>query len=211
MTVLADQAVPMRVKSQWFKSETPKSATEIAGAAAFIVFRIAQNSLKNMRHARFELPPGATYFAFLAEFLAFLTLVADRIAHGRGDERVAGRVHDGAGQSRRRVPRRQRVRACWARTPPDEVKRRFVALVNARSADYSDCRWSDAGPDYAFLRCLGHRVAEVMERHEQTWAVSQVIDSRGARRPPRRCSGRWPACWTTRRGGGERGARATGE
>ena len=27
------------------------------------------------------------------------------------------------------------------------------------------------------MRCLGHRVAEVMERHEQTWAVSQVIDS----------------------------------
>ena len=50
----------MRVKSQWFKSATPKSATEIAGAAAFIVFRIAQNSLKNMRQARFELPAGAT-------------------------------------------------------------------------------------------------------------------------------------------------------
>jgi hypothetical protein len=41
----------MRVKSHWFKSETPKSATEIAGAAAFIVFRIAQNALKNMRNA----------------------------------------------------------------------------------------------------------------------------------------------------------------
>jgi hypothetical protein len=166
----------MRVKSQWFRPATPKSATEIAGAAAFIVFRVAQNSLKNMRQARFELPAGPTYFAFLAEFLAFLVLCADRIAHARGDEpwriefttALANRVGTFLADNESSL---------LGLDAPEEVKRRFVALVNARSADYSDCRWSDAGPDYAFLRCLGHRVAEVMERHEQTWAVTQVIDS----------------------------------
>jgi len=166
----------MRVKSQWFKAETPKGATEVAGAVAFIVFRIAQNSLKNMRSARFELPPGATYFAFLSELLAFLTLGADRIAHRRGDE--AWRIEFTTAVA-------NRVGAFLADNEadllgaeaPEEIKRRFVALVNRRSDDYSDCAWSDDGPDYAFVRCLGHRVAEVMERHEQTWAVSQVIDS----------------------------------
>lgn len=166
----------MRVKSQWFKAETPKSATEIAGAVAFIVFRIAQNSLKNMRNARFELPPGAPYFAFIAELLAFLTLAADRIAHRRGDD--AWRVEFTTAVA-------NRVGAYLADNEadllgveaPEEIKRRFIALVNRRADDYSDCAWTDEGPDYAFIRCLGHRVAEVMERHEQTWAVSQVIDS----------------------------------
>ena len=46
----------------WFKSETSKGATEIAGAAAFIVFRIAQNSLKNMRQARFRTAGGRNVF-----------------------------------------------------------------------------------------------------------------------------------------------------
>ncbi len=166
----------MRVKSQWFKSEAPKSATEIAGAAAFIVFRIAQNSLKNMRNARFELPAGARYFAFLAEILAFLTLAADRIAHRRGDEawriafttalanRVGGFLADNESE-------------LLGIESPDAIKSRFVDLVNARSPDYADCGWSDAGPDYSFMRCLGHRVGEVVEQHEQTWAISQVIDS----------------------------------
>jgi hypothetical protein len=166
----------MRVKSQWFKAETPKGATEVAGAVAFIVFRIAQNSLKNMRNARFELPPGTAYFAFVAEILAFLTLAADRIAHRRGDE--AWRIEFTTAVA-------NRVGAFLADNEadllgaeaPEEIKRRFVALVNRRSDDYSDCAWNDDGPDYAFIRCLGHRVAEVMERHEQTWAVSQVIDS----------------------------------
>src|SRR5512137_2488306 len=76
----------MRIKSHWFRPGAAKSATDIAGAAAFIVFRIGQNALKNMRSAGYELPPGAPYFAFLAEFLAFLTAGADRIAHRRGDE-----------------------------------------------------------------------------------------------------------------------------
>jgi hypothetical protein len=166
----------MRVKSQWFKAETPKTATEIAGAAAFITFRIAQNSLKNMRKARFELPPGPVYFAFLAEFLAFLTLCADRIAHRRGDA---------AWRTEFTTALANRVGAFLADNEadllgadaPEAIKRRFIALVNRRSDDYSDCTWNDDGPDYAFIRCLGHRVAEVMERHEQTWAVSQVIDS----------------------------------
>jgi hypothetical protein len=166
----------MRVKSQWFRTEAPKSATEIAGAAAFIVFRIAQNSLKNMRHARFELPAGPRYFAFLAEILAFLTLAADRIAHRRGDD--AWRV-------RFTTALANRVGGFLAENEsdllgiesPDEIKRRFVALVNARSPDYAECGWGDDGPDYSFIRCLGHRVAEVIEQHEQTWAISQVIDS----------------------------------
>jgi hypothetical protein len=166
----------MRVKSQWFKAGAPKSATEIAGAAAFIVFRIAQNSLKNMRNARFELPPGAAYFAFLAEFLVFLTLCADRIAHRRGD--VAWRIEFTTALANRVGTYLADNEADLLRAQtPGEIKRGFIALVNRRSDDYADCAWTDAGPDYAFIRCLGHRVAEVMERHEQTWAVSQVIDS----------------------------------
>lgn len=165
----------MRVKSQWFKSETPKTATEIAGAAAFIVFRIAQNALKSMRSARYELPPGPAYFAFLAEFLVFLTLCADRIAHRRGD--AAWRTEFTTALANRiGVHLADNESELLGTDTPEAIKRRFVALVNDRADDYADCGWSDDGPDYAFYRCLGHRVAEVMESDERTWAVSQVIE-----------------------------------
>ena len=36
--------------------------------------------------------------------------------------------------------------------------------------------WDEDGPDYAFLRWLGHRVAEIMTEHDRTWAISQVIE-----------------------------------
>ncbi len=70
----------MRVKSQWFKSGKEKSPEEIAGAVAFISWRLAQNALKNTRRAHFDVAVGPQYFDFLREFLVFLIQVADRIA-----------------------------------------------------------------------------------------------------------------------------------
>jgi len=165
----------VRIKSRWFRSGTDKSAAEIASAAAFIVFRIAQNALKNMRAAGYELPPGAPYFAFLAEFLAFLTLGADRIAHARGDE--AWRVEFTTAMANRvgEFLAGNEADLLGADTP-EGYKRRFIALVNERSGDYAEFGWTDAGPEYGFLRCFGHCVAGTMAAHDQTWAVSQVID-----------------------------------
>jgi hypothetical protein len=165
----------MRIKSTWFKPGTAKNATDIAGAAAFIVFRIAQNALKNMRNAGYELPPGAPYFAFLAEFLAFLTLGADRVAHARGDQ--AWRVEFTTAMANKvgEFIAGNEADLLGADTA-DGYKRRFVALVNERSGDYAEFHWTDEGPDYGFIRCFGHCVAATMAAHDQSWAVSQVIE-----------------------------------
>ena len=165
----------MRIKSHWFRSDKPKSPEEIAGAAAFIISRVAQNSMKTMRAAKYELPPGPQYFAFVTEFLVFLTLGADRIAHRRGDE--AWRVAFTTAMA-------NRVGEILAENESDllgaataaEVKRRFVALVNQCSVECAGFDWGEDGPDYAFLRWLGHRVADIMTEHDRTWAISQVIE-----------------------------------
>jgi hypothetical protein len=165
----------MRIKSQWFKEGRPKSPEEIAGAAAFIVWRIAQNSLKTMRAARFDLPPGPRYFAFMAEFLTLLTLGADRLAHRRGDEAwrvafttaIANRVGEILAENESDL---------LGAASAAEVKRRFVALVNQCGQECAGFDWDEDGPDYAFLRWLGHRVADVMSEHDRTWAISQVIE-----------------------------------
>jgi hypothetical protein len=165
----------MRVKSTWFKAEAPKSPQEIASAAAFIIWRVAQNSLKTMRAANFELPPGPQYFAFLSEFLTFLTLGADRLAHARGDE--AWRVAFTTATANRvgEILAENESGLLGAATPAG-IKRRFIDLVNDCAADCAGFDWTAEGPGYDFLRWLGHRVAAVMEQHDKTWAISQVIE-----------------------------------
>ena len=86
-----DLMAKLRLKSQWFKTDAPKSPQETAGAMAFIVWRVAHNALTQMRSARFDIDIGAQYFAFMREWLVFLIQVVDRMAHERmaADERVA--------------------------------------------------------------------------------------------------------------------------
>jgi hypothetical protein len=165
----------MRIKSHWFRSDQPKTPEEIAGAAAFIISRVAQNSMKTMRAANYDLPPGPQYFAFLAEFLVFLTLGADRIAHRRGDE--AWRVAFTTAMANRvgEIIAENESDLLGAATAA-EVKRRFVALFNRCGEECAGFGWDEDGPDYAFLRWLGHRVADIMTEHDRTWAISQVIE-----------------------------------
>jgi hypothetical protein len=165
----------MRIKSHWFRPGAVKSAAEVASAAAFIAFRVAQNALKNMRKAGYELPPGPQYFAFLAELLAFLTLGADRIAYARGDEAWRVEFTNTMANKVGEFLAGNEADLLGADTP-DGYKRRFIALVNDRAADYAAFGWGGEGPDYGFLRCLGHLVADTMQAHDRTWAVSQVIE-----------------------------------
>ncbi len=147
----------MRIKSHWFRADRPKSPEEIAGAAAFIAWRVAQNALKTMRAAKYELPPGARYFAFVAEFLAFLTLGADRIAYRRGEHEwrvafttaMANRVGEILAENESDLVGAESA---------SDIKRRFVDMVNACAAECADFAWDDSGPEYGFLRYLGHRV-----------------------------------------------------
>jgi hypothetical protein len=165
----------MRVKSRWFKSQAPKTPAQIASAAAFIIWRVAGNALKTMRAARYELPPGPQYFAFMTEFLVFLTLGADRLAHARGDEAwriafttaVANRVGEILAENESEL---------LGAAPRSDVKRRFIDEVNARAAECAGFDWGSDGPAYDFLRYVGHRVAEVMDEKDRTWAISQVIE-----------------------------------
>lgn len=164
----------MRVKSHWFKPDRPKSPEEVAGAVAFIAWKVAQNALKRMRKAGFDIDPGPAYFAFLAETLVFCVQVAWRHAHGHFDEAgalafmtvlanrcgetLAGNHEDllgGPGQG--------------------AVKSAFIVRVNEALGEYADFGHGTDGPDFAFLRYYASRVAELMVEKDRHWTYDQVI------------------------------------
>jgi len=151
----------VRIKSHWFKDDKPRSAQQLAGAAAFIVWRVAQNALKRMRVARFDIDPGPQYFAFSSEFLVFLVQIADRIAYQRleASERVAFTTTLAT-----RLGEILEDNQTDLLGPPGEVgyRRRFISLFNECSPDYAEFRYDDSGPDFAFLRYLGNRLLEIM-------------------------------------------------
>jgi hypothetical protein len=163
----------MRVKSHWFKSGRDRTPQELAGAAAFIVWRIGENALKSLRSADFDIAADAQYFAFLAEFLIFLVQLADRIAyrHLNAEERatftsaLANRVGATLSENRSEL----------LGGAADAIKADFIALLNLRADDYANFEYEKDKDNFGFVRCLGLSLEGVMDERDRNWVTDQVM------------------------------------
>lgn len=162
----------MRVKSKWFKSGRAKTPQEIAGAMAFIVWRVGLNALKNTRKADFDVAVGAQYFAFLSEFLVFLVQIADRIAYIRlgGEDRaffttaLANRLAEILAENRSEL----------LGGAVGEHKSSFIAHLNRRAGEYAEFKYGSDGPEFAFVRYLGYCMLDVVVEKDKSWVVDQM-------------------------------------
>ncbi|MGE0358609.1 MAG: hypothetical protein AB7P08_17035 [Burkholderiales bacterium] len=169
---------PIRVKSTWFRPGRPRGATEVADALAFIIWRVAQNMLKSMRRAEFDIDPGPQYFDFLAEGVIFSIQVAWRLVHPRYDDAgradfmtaLANRTGDELAENRARL---------LGDEEPAAIKARFIDLLNRRTAEYADFGFGPEGPDFAFLRYFATVVSELMPDKDRRWTWDQVIAIEG--------------------------------
>jgi len=163
----------MRIKSKWFKNGREHTPQELAGAVSFVVWRIADNALKNTRKANFDVEVGNQYFAFLNEFLFFLIQVADRIAFRRLSQEarfaftstLANRVAETLAENQSRL----------LGGSQHESKRQFIDLLNQRADGYADFDYDEDGPSFRFTRYLGYCMNQVMSEKDSGWIIDQMI------------------------------------
>ena len=164
----------MRVKSKWFKGGREKTPQEIAGAAAFIIWRIGQNVLKNTRKADFDVAVGEQYFTFLSEFLIFLVQAADRVAYGRfsAEARVVFTT-----------TLAQRVAETLAENQGEllggeinEHKGNFIDRLNLRAGEYAGFEYGKDGPSFSFLRYLAHCMLDIVDERDKSWVIDQMME-----------------------------------
>ena len=173
----------MRIKSHWFRPGGGQTPAEQAGAMAFITFRVANQMVKRMRSADFDIDAGAPYVAVLTEVLVFLVAVVDRFAHARFDS--AGReAFTGALATHVARHLAENQRDLLGPEPPgsETYEHRFIEQVNAGMAAYSDFGADpfapdDGGfhPDFGFVRYLGSRLEDWLPPKDRHWIVDQVM------------------------------------
>lgn len=175
----------MRVKSHWFKPGAEKSPAEQASAMAFIVWRLAQQMLKRMRGADFDIDAGVPYFAFMRELLVFLIALTDRIAAARltatdRSEFTIAFVHHLAGTLQGNAD--DLLGPSAPGEPPHGDT--FIDLVNEVTQHYAefgadpDAKEDDGAgfqPDFAFVRYLGHRLEPTLPEKDRRWVIDQVM------------------------------------
>ena len=163
----------IRVKSSWFKGDRKKTPQEIAGALAYTIWRISDNTLKNVRKADFDIAIGGQYFAFLSEFLIFLVQVADRIVYTQLNEQ--DRFDFTSALVNRVAEHQAENQSEWLSGPVREYKDRFVDRLNQRAGEYADFHYSGVDTSFTFVLYLGQCMREVMDEKDKTWVVDQIM------------------------------------
>ncbi|MHB9117660.1 MAG: hypothetical protein ACYC2R_05250 [Burkholderiales bacterium] len=165
----------MRIKSKWREGFAPKGMKENGSVLASIAWRLAEQALMNMQRHDYEISGAQQSFTLMAEILAFLIQVGDRIAYRElaPQERVelvtalAQRIAEILDDN---------VRGFVGDTPDSDYKQQFIAKVNGRAADYADYAYGDKGPDFGFKRFLALRIMDVMSDKDKTWVIDQIMD-----------------------------------
>lgn len=173
----------MRIKSHWAKTDREKSPQEIGGALAFIIWKIGDNALKNTRKADFDIAIGTQYFAFLSEFLIFLTLAADRLvylkqpaeARAAVTSALANRLGEHVSENQSRL-----MGDDFSDYQPNLAaiaahKQRFLDQLNLRAGEYAEFRYDENGPEFAFTRYLAYCIRPVMDEKDVEWVIDQMM------------------------------------
>jgi hypothetical protein len=173
-----ESSVAVRIKAHWHNDEVERSLDEIAGAIAFIGWRLATDKAITLHGEDFVYADDAQRMAVIVEYLIFELQVVDRIARDRlglSDEdrkalvvtlakRLAAHVQDNSADL----------------FGPGDYVRPFVARLNERGAEYAELGFTDEGPTYPFLRHLGYEIQQIMGRQgENRWVIDQVMDKDG--------------------------------
>lgn len=163
----------MRIKSNWFKPGREHTPEELAGALSFVIYRIADNALKQTRKADFEIAVGPQYFFFLTEFLLFVIQVADRIAYRRlsAADRIAftstlaNRIAETHAENESRLLGGELA----------ECKRRFIDRLNRRAGEYAELNYEENAANFTFMRYLGYCMDQVMDKKDNGWIIDQMM------------------------------------
>lgn len=165
--------VAIRIKSRWFKEGRERTPQEISDALAFSLWRIADGALRNTRKDNFEIAVGPQYLDFLAEYLAFLIMCADRLAYRQlsPEDRVifTGNLANRSGETY--AENRSRLLESDLAT----CKQDYIDLVNQRAGEYADFDYTEQGPDYGFYRLLAYNIGQVLNEEDAKWIIDPMI------------------------------------
>ena len=163
----------MRIKSRWNKKGKTHTVEEIAGAVAFIVWRIATNCLLSLENNDFQTDTQQQRLDIINEFLAFTIHIVDRMTIEKFDENERGRfMNELAQKCAKHVEDNKRDI-----TGPGDYRDEFFTLLNQRFTDYGEFSYEEnEGPSFPMKRFFGDKMALLMGEKNQKWVADQIIE-----------------------------------
>jgi len=165
----------IRIRSRFHAKGPQRNAAEQASVIALLAWKLALDSIKRMREAKFDIDLGPAYFDFVCEYLAFMAQIADRIAYrSLAQERRAAFTRALALRLAEVVEDNADMRL--APEEPGRCHQHFLQIFNASGDDYADFNYADDGPDFGFRRCFAARLRAAVPEKDRLWICDQVME-----------------------------------
>ncbi len=163
----------MRIKSRWSKKGKTHSLEEIAGAVAFIAWRIAGNCLLSLENNDFETATQKQRLDIITEFLIFIIHMVDRMTIESFDENERVRFFTELVQkSAKHLEDNKRDLI-----GEGDYRQEFIDQLNQRITEYSEFSYDEKdGPSFPMKRFFGDKVALLMGEKNKKWVADQVIE-----------------------------------
>jgi len=133
----------VRIRSRWKDKGKKRSLEDVAGALAFIEWRIAGAALLNLENEGFQTDSQSQRLDVLQEFSAFLIHVADRLMHETMSDEQRQRFIIALARKMADTYHDNRVDA---EGRGQDFRQVFIDTLNVRMADYADFRFEDGEP-----------------------------------------------------------------
>jgi hypothetical protein len=175
---LGVRRVALRIKSHWHDDQAERSVEEIAGAAAFIAWRIAKDKAINLHGQDFVYASDGQRMDVIIEYLVFQLQLLDRLALQRLELNDETRRQLVIGTAKA-MAKHVQDNSVDLFGPGDYVAP-FIERINRRGAEYAEFAYHEDGPSYPFMRHLGYEIQQVMgSEGENRWVIDQVMDKDG--------------------------------
>jgi hypothetical protein len=164
----------IRIRSR-FHAEGQRSSATLASVVAILAWKLAIESIKQMRDAKYDIDVGRPYFDFVCEFMIFMSMAADRIAYMKLDPERRAEFTAALGKRLAEIIE-DNNHMLFGEARPGECKQHFIDLFNRRGADYAEFDYGPEGPDFGFKRYFAACLREGLPEKDRLWVVDQVME-----------------------------------
>ena len=164
----------VRIRSR-FHEGRQRTPAVLASVIATLAWKLAVDSIRNMRKAQYDIDIGRPYFEFVSEFMVFIAVAADRIAHRELDAERRVEFTTALAKRLAEIVEDNRDMLLGA-AQPGECQRDFLDRFNRRGADYAEFGYGADGPDFGFRRYFAACLREVLPEKDQLWVIDQAMD-----------------------------------
>ncbi len=165
----------MRMRTKWHNKERQVSVEEKANTMAFISWRIAMALVLNLENENFQTDTQKQRLDVIAEALAFLVSVTDRLVAGQmtQEERQEFIVKFATKLSKTFQENAEDLIARGT-----DYTKAFIDTMNQRLNAYAECSWDDEKdmPGFQYKRDFGDNISAVMGERDNKWITDQIIE-----------------------------------